>query len=174
MLYPYGMDKRPAEYYRMFSSGLIHQDIPHLGFNMYALYIFGEYMEAQFGDISFSWLYVVLYISGIVIANVPAMIKHRNHSYYKALGASGGVSAVMFAYIYFDPWARIGILFIPVGIPAILFAVLYLAYSAYASKTGRDNIGHDAHFLGGVYGFVFAFLFDPTHSRFIEQIQHFR
>ena len=107
MLYPYGMDKRPAEYYRMFSSGFIHQDIPHLGFNMYALYIFGEYMEAQFGDISFSWLYVVLYISGIVIANVPAMIKHRNHSYYKALGASGGVSAVMFAYIYFDYLMRI-------------------------------------------------------------------
>jgi hypothetical protein len=103
------------------------------------------------------------------------MIKHHNHSYYKALGASGGVSAILFASIYFQPWSRIGILFIPVGIPAIIFAVLYLAYSAYASNRGRDNIGHDAHFLGGVYGFVFAFLFDPTHGRiFIEQIQNFR
>jgi len=174
ILFPYAMD-RPSEYYRIFSAGFIHEDIPHLAFNMYALYMFGEYMEIEFASLSYSWVYVVLYLTGIVIANLPAVFKHRLHSYYAALGASGGVSAVIFAFIYFHPWSKISFILLPVGIPAIIFAVLYLAYSAYASRKGRDNIGHDAHFLGGVYGFVFAFFSDPTHGRiFIEQIQNIR
>ena len=174
ILFPYGMD-RPSEYYRVLTSGFIHQDIPHLLFNMYALYIFGEYMEAQFAEISFRWMYIVLYVTGIIVASIPALIKHKNHSYYSALGASGGVSAIVFAFIYFNPWARMGLLFLPIRIPAIIFAVLYLLYSVYSSRAGKDNIGHDAHMMGRLYGFLFAYLVDPTHGRmFIESIQNFR
>ncbi len=175
ILYPFGMN-RPSEYYRLLSSGFIHEDIPHLAFNMYALYIFGQNMEIQFAMLSFSWVFVILYITGIIVASLPAMFKHRLHSYYSALGASGGVSAIIFAFIYYHPWSRIGMVLIPgIGIPAIVFAVLYLIYSAYSARKGSGNIGHDAHFWGGVYGFVFAFFSDPTHGRlFIEQLQNFR
>ena len=172
ILYPFVMDN-PSEYYRLLSSGFIHADIPHLAFNMYALYIFGEYMERDFATLSHSWVFLILYLVGIIIASVPSFIKHRAHSYYLALGASGGVSAVIFAFIYFHPWSRIGIIFIPGGIPAIVFAVLYLLYSAWSSRHAKDNVGHDAHFWGGVYGFVFAFFSDPTHGRlFFEEITH--
>lgn len=172
--YPFGMD-RTSEYYRLLTSGFIHGDIPHLAFNMYALYMFGEYMEVQFAYLSYSWVFLVLYLTGIVIASLPSFFKHRLHSYYSELGASGGVSAIIFAFIYYHPWAKIGFFFIPVGIPAILFAVLYLLYSAYSSRKGGTNVGHDAHFWGGVYGFIFAFFSDPTHGRiFIEQLQHIR
>ena len=175
MLYPFGMDKHPAEYYRLLSSGFIHGDIPHLAFNMYTLYIFGQYMEIQFSMLSFSWVFVVLYLTGIILASLPALFKHRLHSYYSALGASGGVSAIIFAFIYYNPWAKISFMFLPVGIPALIFAVLYLIYSAYSARKGSDNIGHDAHFWGGVYGFIFAFFSDPTHGRlFIEQLQNIR
>ena len=175
IMYPYGMNGHPSEYYRLLTSGFIHEDLPHLAFNMYALYMFGQYMEEQFAELSSAWVFVVLYLTGIIMASLPSLFKHRLHSYYAALGASGGVSAIIFAFIYFHPWARIGIMFIPVGIPAILFAVLYLLYSAYSARKGSGNIGHDAHFWGGVYGFVFAFFSDPTHGRiFIEQMQNFR
>ena len=171
ILYPFGMDN-PTEYYRLLTSGFIHADLPHLFFNMYALYLFGTYMERDFSELSFSWMLPVLYLTGIVIASLPALFKHRLHSYYLALGASGGVSAVIFAFIYFHPWAKIGIIFLP-GLPAILFAALYLIYSAWSSRNSRDNVGHDAHFWGGVYGFVFAFFSDPTHGRlFLDAIMH--
>ncbi len=172
ILYPFGMTNM-NEYHRLLSSGFIHADIPHLAFNMYALYLFGGYMERDFATLSASWVFVVLYLTGIIVASLPAFFKHRNHSYYMALGASGGVSAVLFAFIYYHPWDKIGIMFIPIGIPAILFAVLYLVYSAWSSKRAADNIGHDAHLWGGVYGFVFAFFSDPTHGRlFMDAIMN--
>ena len=89
---------------------------------------------------------------------------------------SGGVSAVIFAFIYYHPWSKLGMVFIPgLGLPAIVFAILYLVYSAYSARKGSGNIGHDAHFWGGVYGFAFAFFSDPTHGRiFIEQLKGFQ
>ncbi len=174
ILYPYGMSSSPAEYYRLITSGFLHADVQHLLFNMFTLYFFGKNIEFVFQQISFSGLFLILYLTGIVVASAPAMFKHRNHSYYMALGASGGVSSILFASVYYFPWARISFFGIDaLAIPGIIFGVLYLAYSAYMDKKGNDNIGHDAHFWGAVYGFVFAFLVDPSHGRsFIDQLLH--
>jgi membrane associated rhomboid family serine protease len=173
IMYPFAMKDDPKEYYRLISHGLIHADFGHLFFNMFALYSFGSYVEAVFAMMGKPVLYPCLYIFGIIAASLPDMVKHKNHSYYRSLGASGGVSAVLFSCVYFAPWTGIRIYFIPINIPAIIFAVLYLAYSVYMSRKGTDNVGHDAHFWGSVFGFVFTFLFDPTHGRFfLEQITH--
>lgn len=173
VFYPYGMNQ-PSEYYRIITSGFIHADLPHLAFNMISLYCFGEITESIFSQISFSWIFLVLYLTGIVAASLPGYFKHRHHSHYMALGASGGVSAVIFAAIYYLPWSKISFIGLgTLGIPAVLFGILYLVYCAYMSRKGNDNIGHDAHFWGSVYGFVFAFFSDPTHGMsFIQQITH--
>ena len=118
-------------------------------------------------------MYPALYLSAIIVSSIAAFVKHQNHSQYRAVGASGGVSAILFATVYFEPWNKIYIIFLPIGIPAVIFAGLYLAYSAYMSKKGQDNVGHDAHFWGAVYGFVFAFLLDLRFSHgqiFMEKL----
>ena len=170
ILWPRRMDN-PAEYYRFLTSGFIHGDWNHLIFNMYALYAFGSITE-QF--IANDFLFVILYLTGIIIASIPSFLKNRNNSYYRSLGASGGVSAIVFFVIYCSPWSRMGIIFLPfLNIPSILFAVLYLMYSAFMSKRGSDNVNHDAHIWGSLYGMVFAFLVDPTHGRFfLNEIMH--
>jgi membrane associated rhomboid family serine protease len=171
ILWPRRMDN-PSEYYRLITSGFIHADYMHLAFNMIALYSFGRFLEQIFAMyLGSSYLFLILYLTGIVAASLPSYMKHRHDSYYRALGASGGVSAMIFSFIYFAPWSKINIIVIP--LPGIVFGVAYLAYSAYAQKKGQDNIGHDAHFWGAVYGFVFTLLFEPSHGRiFIEQLMH--
>lgn len=176
IMYPYGM-KAPKEYYRLLTSGFIHADWNHLIFNMFTLYFFGAIVEHVLqgitGAIAGIALYIFLYLSSIVVSSLPALIKQKNNSYYRSLGASGGVSAILFFSIYYFPWSKISILFIPIGIPAILFAILYTLYSYYMSKKGMDNIGHDAHLGGGLYGFLFAFLIDPSHGlMFLQQLLH--
>jgi membrane associated rhomboid family serine protease len=116
-------------------------------------------------------MFLVMYLLAIIVASLPSFYKNRNNSYYRALGASGGVSAVLFSFIYFQPWAVINIWFIPC--PAILAGIGYLVYSAYMSGKGRDNVGHDAHLWGAVWGLVFTFFYDPTHGQnFIIQLMH--
>ena len=175
IFYPFGMRDRPNEFYRFITSGFIHADFNHLLFNMITLYFFGQNVEAICRQMGAPGMYVILYLTGIIVASVPAFIKHQNHSYYKALGASGGVSAILFATVYFEPWNKIYIIFIPIGIPSIIFAVLYLIYTAYMAKKGNDHIGHDAHLWGSVYGFIFAFLLDLKFSHgqtFIYELLH--
>jgi membrane associated rhomboid family serine protease len=173
ILYPYVMKDYPKESYRLLSSGLIHADYMHLFFNMFALYSFGNQVEMMFGVIGKPLAYPALYILAIIASSIPDLIKHKNHSYYRSLGASGGVSAVLFSSVYFVPWSGIMIFPIPFSIPAIAFAGLYLIYCVYMSKKGGDNINHSAHFWGAVFGLVFTFLFDPSHGRgFIEQIMN--
>ncbi len=173
ILWPRVMDK-PAEYYRLLSSGFIHADIGHLFFNMFTLYFFGEFVESAFSYLNTPILFLILYLTGIVIASLPSFLKNRHNSYYRSLGASGGVAAILFASIYFNPWAKISFMFLPIGIPSIIFGVLYVGYSAYMDRKGGTNINHNAHLWGGIYGFTFAFAFDPTHGRiFIDQLlQH--
>jgi membrane associated rhomboid family serine protease len=168
ILWPAHMHNNPAEYHRLISSGFIHADYSHLLFNMFTLYSFGQFVELYFQELNIHNLYLVLYLSGIVVASFPSFWKHRNNSYYRSLGASGGVAAVIFSSVYFEPWARIyGF------IPSIVFAVIYLIYCAYSSRRGGSNINHDAHFWGSVYGFVFTLIFDPSHGQiFIYQLQH--
>jgi membrane associated rhomboid family serine protease len=171
ILWPRQMNE-PKEYHRLLSSGFIHADWMHLIFNMITLYFFGRNVELLYAFSGIPAVYYwVLYLLGIVVASLPSFFSHRQDAYYRSLGASGGVAAVLFAFIYFAPWETIYLWFIPV--PAILAAVGYLVYAAYMSKKGGDNINHDAHFYGAVFGFLFTLLFEPTHgSRFVSQLLH--
>lgn len=171
ILWPRFMD-RPGEYYRLLTSGFIHADWMHLIFNMFTLYWFGTNIEALFTQLGVRGLFVVMYLTAIIVSSLPSFLKNRNNSHYRSLGASGGVAAALFATIYYAPWATIYIYFIPV--PSIIFAVLYLGYSAYMSRKGADNVNHGAHLWGSVYGFAFSFMLDPTHGKyFIDQLTHF-
>lgn len=150
----------PQEYYRLLTSGFIHADWNHLIFNMVSLYFIGSSAESILG-----MGFLTLYLTGIIISSLPSFLKHRNNSYYRSLGASGGVAAIMFFFIYFAPWSKLYIIFLPIGIPAILFGVLYLVYEAYMAKKGGGTMNHDAHFWGAVYGLIYALIIDPTHGK---------
>lgn len=164
ILYPARMDN-PGEYHRFITSGLIHADWMHLFFNMYVLYIFGEQIEYVYTSLlGKPFLYPVMYVLALVASSLPYFAKHRHNYYYRALGASGAVAAVLFSYAYYAPWAILR-LFGAIPVPAIVFAVLYLVYSAYMARKGSDNIGHDAHFYGSVFGFLFTLIFDPSHGQ---------
>jgi membrane associated rhomboid family serine protease len=161
LFWPAEIDSR-KQYYRFFTCGLVHADYMHLAFNMWALYTFGRYVEqylfshpALFGA-SGKIFFLVLYLSSIIISAVPDYYKNRDNFGYRALGASGAVSAVIFAGIMLQPNLPISILFIPYGIPGYIFGILFLALSAYLAKKGGTNIGHGAHFTGAVYGLVFT------------------
>jgi len=172
ILWPSRMNN-PVQYYRFISHGFIHADWGHLFFNMFALYFFGTITENQFASEGMGGIvYIIFYLSAIVIAALPSYIKRRKNYYYRSLGASGGVAAVLFATVYFTPLSKIFIMFIPIGIPSVIFGVAYLVYSAYMSKRGGTNVNHDAHFWGSVYGFLIAWLIDPTHRQFIDQLMN--
>lgn len=160
---PYQVVHR-KQWYRIFTHAFLHGSWEHLIVNMIVLFSFGRalwfYFYRYFGD-NMIWLYLGLYVGGILISSVYTLIKEKDNFNYNAVGASGAVSAVTFACIFFDPLNKIyffGIL----PIPGIVFGVLYLAYSYYMSKRNVDNIGHDAHFWGAVYGFIFPILFKPS------------
>lgn len=162
------------EYWRIISYGLLHADWIHLAVNMFVLFSFGSLVSAYF-DMVFSgksvFYYLLLYFGGLLISAAPAFGKHKDNPYYNSVGASGAVSAIVFASIVFDPMNKIYIFFVPIGIPAILFGVLYLIYSAYMNKKGSDNIGHDAHFWGGIYGFGITLALKPDlFNHFLYQI----
>jgi membrane associated rhomboid family serine protease len=168
------------QWYRFFSCGLIHADITHLAFNMLSLFMFGRFVEESFADIfgkQASIVYLVLYISALAISLLPTYFKHKTDDNYYSLGASGAVSAIVFAGIFLFPTAKIGIFIIPPFIPGFIFAPIYLFISAYLSKKGGDNINHSAHIWGSVYGVVFLIAvsylfsdFDPIYN-FIESIK---
>lgn len=150
---------RNQHWYRFLSSGFIHGDFMHLAINMFVLWSFGNAIERLYyphflGDGSLI-KYLILYFGGIVVASIPSYLRHKTNANYAALGASGGVSAVVFAVIVFAPWQNL-YLYGVIAIPQILAGVGYLYYSWYMDKKGRDNIGHMAHFSGAVWGFVFT------------------
>ncbi len=167
ILWPKRMDQ-PAQWYRFISSGFIHADWMHLIFNLFTLFFFGSEVERMFALFGIpAHYYVILYLSGIAVASLPSFFKHRHNVFYRSLGASGGVAAVLFSFVYFAPWNWIIVLFIP--IPGILAGVAYLIYSAYMSGKGGDSINHDAHFWGAVFGFLFTLVVSPDHGRFFLQ-----
>ena len=151
--------------YRFLSYALIHADWIHLLINMMVLYSFGRIVEVyyifNFGNKGLLY-YVLLYVGGTALSTLPSYGKHKDDYSYTAVGASGAVSAVVFASIVFDPLSKIYLFLIPVGIPSILFGILYLVYSAYMGKKNIDNIGHDAHFWGAVFGFMFTVILKPS------------
>ncbi len=148
------------QYYRFFTCGFIHANYMHLGFNMYSFYIFGGAVEQQFlaafGDKG-KWLYLLMYISSLFFCLIPTYSKNKENYHYQSLGASGAVSAVVFAYIFFDPLRRIGLVFLPQNfmIPGFVFGLLYLIISSYMDKKGGGNINHSAHIFGALYGISF-------------------
>ena len=160
---PYSIHHR-KEYYRFITSGLLHGSWIHLIINMLVLYSFGtaveEYYQEIFGTKGVLY-FIILYIGGIVISDLPTYKKHQNDVIYKGLGASGAVSAVIFTSIVFQPLAKIYIWGV-IGVPGIILGILYLVYSAQMSKRSADNINHDAHFYGAVFGFLFTIAMRPS------------
>lgn len=144
---------------RFITHGFVHADGQHLLFNMITLYFFGRAIESFFslyiGPVGFA----LFYLGGLVVAILPAWYQHRNDGFYRSLGASGAVSAVLFAFILARPWAILYVFVIPV--PAIIFAAAYIAWSIYAGRRGGDNINHSAHLWGAAYGVVFALIMEP-------------
>jgi len=148
------------EYYRLITHGFVHANWEHLIVNMIVLFSFGKAIEAYFqygfGRMANAY-FLLLYFGGLLVSNVYALFKHKNNYYYNAVGASGAVSSVLFAAIFFDPWNKI-YFFGVLPIPGIVFAVLYLIYSYYMSRKQQDQIAHDAHFLGATFGFFYPVL----------------
>lgn len=142
------------EYKRLFFSGFLHVDYWHMGFNMLTLFFFGKFLHREYGFFGSLFFYVV----SIVISNAFTTWYYRNNTQYTAVGASGGVSAVLFASIVFNPNLSLYLFFIPIPIPAYLFAIVYMLYSLYGMRRNLGNVGHAAHISGAVCGGLIAFL----------------
>lgn len=164
------------QYYRLVSHAFIHASWSHLLVNMFVLYFFGRGMEQYFQyyfGIRATVYFLLLYFGGILASNIWSLIKHQNNYYYNAVGASGAVSAMLFASIFFNPWQEL-LFFAVIPIPGILFAIGYLFYSYQMSNKSNDNVAHDAHLLGAIFGFVFPILLKPElFTRFIDQLFSF-
>lgn len=158
IFYPPAVNKQ-GQWYRFFSCGLIHADLPHLVFNMISLYFFGAFVEqafaAYFGGPS-QWLYAVLYVSALLASLLPTYNRNKDNYGYRSLGASGAVSAVIFAGLLLVPDVPVSLFFIPIGIPGFIFAPLYLLVTAWMDKKGNSSINHSAHLWGALYGLAFT------------------
>jgi membrane associated rhomboid family serine protease len=168
-------DVRHANHwYRFFTYGFFHAGWGHLLINMIVLYSFGGMVEKGFEyyfSTKYLLYYLLLYFGALLISILPAYGKHRNDVFYNAVGASGAISAVVFASILLDPMQKVFLFFIPIGIPAFLFGILYLAYEFYMSRRGKDNIGHDAHFWGALFGIIFTLAAKPAiFTAFLVQL----
>jgi membrane associated rhomboid family serine protease len=172
-LRPYMVTER-KQYYRLLTCGLVHADFMHLGFNMFSLYFCGRFIEAQFMQMFDSKAYyLIFYILGIVLSGIPTVIRQRNNPDYSAVGASGAVSAVIYATVLFAPWANIYVFFFKM--PLIVYAVLYLGLTAYLDKrqAAGDNINHSAHLWGAIFGLLFPIVFRPqVLGDFLYMLQH--
>jgi membrane associated rhomboid family serine protease len=164
---------RPHEFARgqrratAITSGFVHADLMHLIFNMMTFWFFGVPLERRIG----TPMFLLLYAAGLLLSQLGSYMKHRNNPEYATLGASGAISAVLFASIVYFPTNSLMILPIPVPIPAPLFAVGYLAYTVWSARQNRGRINHDAHLGGALSGLVFVALFDPgAYARAIDLI----
>jgi membrane associated rhomboid family serine protease len=166
--------RHKREWYRLFTHALIHADWMHLIMNMYVLYGFGVITEGEYAyyfQEKAVLFYILLYVGAIFMSSVYSYEKHKDNMYYNALGASGAVSAILFAHILINPTAGISFIFIPFAFPGWVLGGLYLIYSWYMGKKGNDNIGHDAHFWGAVYGVAFTLCLKPGLAAiFVSQI----
>jgi membrane associated rhomboid family serine protease len=172
MLNPYDTI-RGRQYYRLLTSGFVHNNAMHLFLNLFTLYFFGRAIEMIFSD-TFGQpgvgLYLLLFLTAIVVANVPTTIKYKDSPHYNSLGASGGVSALVLAFILFDPVREL-CLYAVLCLPGYILGALFIAYSIIMSKRNIDNINHDAHLFGALYGVIFILLLKPdTLPAFIEKL----
>lgn len=165
MLHPHSV-YRGHKTYTIITSGFIHKDWTHLIFNMLSYFFFAFQLEVYLGH----WQFGLLYMASLILSDMPTIVKHKDDYWYHSLGASGAISAVVFSFILFNPTVKMIIFPIPIGIPAILYGCLYLAYCVYASKQSRDAINHDAHFFGALSGILFTVILSPgIIAHFIHQ-----
>jgi len=143
---------------RMFTSGFLHVDISHLFMNMFTLYFFADVVIDYFGPAKFLLVYTISLTAGSLLA----LFFHKDEPYYSAVGASGAVTGVLYAAILLEPNMRLGIMFIPIPLPAYVVGIGYLLYSIYGMKSRLGNIGHTAHFGGAIGGYVVTLLFMPN------------
>ena len=172
---------RRGQIYRFFSCGLIHADFGHLIFNMISLYLFGEAVESKFmeafGPIG-RLVYLGMYVLALAVSVIPTYINNKDNYHYRSLGASGAVSAVIFAGILFFPLARLGLFFIPIYVAGFLFGIIYLFVSGWLDKRGGGNINHSAHIFGALFGVGFtiiacqAFSDYPVLEIFVDAIRN--
>ena len=169
------------QYYRFITCGFIHADMGHLFFNMYAFYLFGniteEIFDAIFGNYG-KLLYIVMYVLALIVCVIPSYLKNKTNTAYRSLGASGAVSAVVFAYILFNPLQGIGLIFIPIFMMGFLFGIIYLLVSYWLDKKGGGRINHSAHIWGALFGVMFLIvaskLFSdyPVLDHFIDAVKN--
>ena len=175
MFNPYAV-QHGKQYYRLLSSGFIHSNSVHLLFNMIALFFFGDVIERiyteLYGQIGIIF-YLITYLAGIIVANLKTFFKYKDASYYNSLGASGGVASILFASILYRPTSSICIYF-AICVPAFIIGAIYLIYSYYSGYRKSDNVNHDAHLFGSLFGIAFTILLRPlVLVEFIERIKHF-
>lgn len=161
VLWPPAIDRR-RQYDRLVTYGFVHADWMHLVFNMVTLYFFGRAIENVMVQITGTWLtYPLFYLAALAVSILPSYLKNQKNPNYISLGASGAVSAVLFAYILIDPWTRLYLFFIPIPIPAIFYAVFYVGYSIWMDRRGGDRINHSAHLAGAAFGVLFLVAMAP-------------
>lgn len=177
IMWPYRV-ARENQYIRFITSGFLHADWMHLIFNMFTLFFFGRNLEIYFshyglgGNLSF----LLLYFLGLIVSDIPSYIKHKDDPAYRSLGASGAVSSVIFGTIVFSPWKSIYI-YGALSISAALYAALYIFYCVYMSKKSSDNVNHDAHLWGSLFGMAFTLVLIATmqpalFENIIEELKH--
>ncbi len=155
--------KRKSQYYRLLTSGFIHANYMHLLFNMLTLYFFGDLVATLLQvntRLNGELLFLGLYLGGIVVSDIPTLLRHKDHSQYSSLGASGGVSAVVFSYIAIQPTQSLCLFFI-LCLPGFVLGILYLMYSWYMAKNPQDHINHEAHLYGALFGLLYTLFFAP-------------
>jgi len=161
---------RNRQYWRLASYGFVHADLAHLLFNMVTLFFFGRLIEQVMLRVTGSMLtYPLFYLAALVVSILPSYLKHQRDPQYFSLGASGAVSAVLFAYILLAPWSLIFVFFIPA--PAILYAVFYVGYSLWMDRRGGDRINHSAHLAGAAFGVMFMLAMEPRLGQgFLQEL----
>jgi membrane associated rhomboid family serine protease len=149
---------RSGEQFRMFTSGFLHADVAHLAFNMISLYFFAPVVINYLSNFSF----LIIYIGSLLFGSLLTLAMHKNDYSYRAIGASGAVTGIIYSAILLEPSMNLYLFFIPIPIPAYIFGIGYLLYSIYGMKAKNDNIGHTAHFGGAIGGFVLTIVKAPS------------
>ena len=161
------------EWYRFISHGFVHGDWIHLIFNVYVLWEFGKLVMLIFSyklENLANLYFLGLYFPAIIASSIFSYLRYKDQPHYSAVGASGAVMAVVFSSIILFPEGRMGLLFIPVMLPSWVFGLLYMVYTVVMARKQMDNIGHDAHFWGAVYGIIYTFALIPNS---LEEFYHY-